>query len=111
MSVKIKLRLPVPEGRPGDVVEVSNERAAALIDRRYAIHVSGGGDTAPSSYVEPAVAEDVAVETDSAVAPVTELPTVADKKEVWEAAAASLGINTDNMTKVEIIEAVGEATG
>lgn len=107
MSVKIKLRLPVPEGRPGDVVEVSSQRAEALVDRRYATFVSVGSVPDPT----PVVTADVeAVTTDTGASPVTELPASTDNKAAWEAAAASLGIDTDGYTKAQIIEAVTEAT-
>lgn len=102
MSVTVKLHLPVPEGKPGDVVELSQERAAALVDRRYASYVSGGS-TAP----EPVVYEPV----ESASAPVTDLPATSDRKALWVDAAAALGIETDGLTKEEIIEVVLDAAG
>jgi hypothetical protein len=104
MSVTVKLHLPVPEGKPGDVVELSEARATALVDRRYASYVSGG-----SAAPEPAASQPVV--EDSASAPVTDLPTVADKKAEWVAAADSLGINTEGFTKDEVIEAVLDAAG
>lgn len=116
MSVTIKLRLPVPEGRPGDVVQVSNERAAVLVDRRYAIHVSGG-DVSPD-YVADAteVAEVTAEETGASSAPETELPAVSDLKAEWVKAAESLGIDLQredgsDKSKDELIEEVGAAAG
>ena len=104
MSVTVKLRLPVPEGKQGDVVELSQERAAALVDRRYATYVSGGS-TAPDPDPEPESAQE------SAPAPVTELPSVADKKAEWVAAADALGIDTEGLTKEEVIEVVLDAAG
>lgn len=104
MSVTVKLHLPVPEGKPGDVVELSDERAAVLVDRRYATYVSGGS-TAP----EPEAPVEEPVE-DSGSAPVTELPAVADKKADWVAAADALGLNTEGLTKEQVIEVVTEAT-
>ena len=106
MSVKVKLRLPVPEGRQGDVVELSQERAATLVDRRYATYVSGGS-TAP----EPEVEAEPTYTEESGSAPVVELPALNDKKADWVAVAGSLGIETDGLTKDEIIEVVTEVTG
>jgi hypothetical protein len=105
MSVTVKLHLPVPEGKPGDEVELSQERAAALVDRRYATYVSGGS-TAPEPVTEPDVYEPV----ESASAPVTDLPAVSDKKAEWVAAADALGLDTEGLTKDEVIEVVLDAT-
>lgn len=109
MPVTVKLHLPVPEGRPGDVVELSQERAAALVDRRYATYVSGGS-TAPEPEAEAEATPEPVVQ-DSAPAPVVDLPAPYDKKAEWVAAAAALGIETDGLTKDEIIEVVLDATG
>lgn len=109
MSVRIKLRLPVPEGRPGDVVEVSNERAEALVDRRYATYVSGG-DSQPTPDPTPAVDVVEAETADTGAAPVVDLPAQSDNKAAWEAAAAALGIDVTDYTKNQIIKAVTEAT-
>jgi hypothetical protein len=108
MSVKIKLRLPVPEGKPGDVVEVSNQRATALVDRRYAIYVSGG-ETSPDPVTAPEP-EYVAETTGTGPAPVIDLPGPGDNKETWLEAAAALGIDTEGMTKIQVVKAVTEAT-
>lgn len=106
MSVKVRLRLPVPEGKPGDVVELSQERAATLVDRRYATFVSGG-----SSAPEPAAPAEEPAGESTAGAPVVELPGLNDKKADWVAAAGALGIETEGLTKEEIIEVVTEVTG
>lgn len=114
MSVTIKLRLPVPEGRPGDVVQVSNQRAEVLVDRKYAIYVSGGKPPAATVAAEPADTQ--AATVDTGATPITDLPAVGDLKAEWVKAAEALGIDTQredgsDKSKDELIEAVTEATG
>lgn len=107
MPVTVKLHLPVPEGKPGDVVELSQERAAALVDRRYATYVSGGStapEPAAEEYPEPAVQE-------SGSAPLIDLPAEYDVKSKWVDVAKTLGIETEGLTKDEIIEVVKDAAG
>lgn len=116
MSVTVKLRLPVPEGKPGAVVTLSDERAAILVDRRYATYVSSEpgvpvADMTPAA--EPIEPPDPVA---AAPAPSTELPNHSDRKEEWVAVAEALGIDLQredgsDKTKDELIAEVEEATG
>ena len=78
-KVTVLLRLPVPEGRIGDVVTVSSARAQMLVDSKYATFVSladDADDEAPaSSSDEPTdTSEEQPPAPVGADGPATELP-------------------------------------
>lgn len=101
MSTHVQIRLPIPEGRPGETVKVSDHRAAALVRNGYAVVV--GVQTGPEVVLE-GVATGVAP-------PVVELPDEKALKAEWEEAAGALGIDVEGKTKAEIIAEVEAAVG
>lgn len=81
-----------------------------LVDSRYATFIevaeATAEDTLDAVEVEPAETEPVAADE-----PETTLPAKSANKGEWEDVAASLGIDTADMNKDEVIEAVTEAVG
>ena len=113
-KVKILLRLPVPEGRIGDVVVVSEARAKILVDSRYATFIElVGADTAAAVETDPEPEPESAsapAETAPAAGPQVELPAKSAHKSEWVAVAEALGIDTDQ-NKEELIAAVTDILG
>lgn len=110
--IKVLLRLPVPEGRYGDTVVVSEARARVLIDAGYARfleHVGGTDNTvytAPNETATTATATVVAADS-----PAVDLPAKSANKDEWVAVAHTLGIDTEDKTKDQLIEAVSAILG
>lgn len=70
----IKLRLRVPDGKPGDIIDVDDDRAEALVAANYAVYA----DPEPESAAEP------------------DLPSVSDVKDVWVEAAGRYGVDIND---------------
>ena len=98
--MKIVVRLPIPEGNPGDTVDVSGHRADALVEGNYARYAEEESyATAPAEKAPEAPAQE-----DSGEGIVTELPSTDDLKSDWVRAAKSLGIETKDKTKAELVK-------
>jgi len=95
--VSIRLRLHYPGHRVGDVIKMDAEQADRLVNAKYA------------TYEDEAVAYEP-VEPDE-VTPAVDLPAESAVKPEWVAVAKNLGIDTDGLTKAEIIEVVTEVVG
>lgn len=109
MGIKVKLRLPVPEGKPGAIVELSEERAQILVDRKYAVYA--GSEAAVTAEATPPPS---AAAISKQATPDTELPNHSDNKPIWEEAARSLSISLERedgtaKTKDELIAEVEAA--
>lgn len=90
----VRMRLSVMGHSRGDLVEVDDGTAQRWIRGRFA--ESAGDDDAGG------VVEAVEEETVTGVEP----PTVGSKKDEWIDYADQVGVDTDGLTKQEIIDAV-----
>ncbi len=108
MSTKVQIRLPIPEGKPGEEVTVSDHRADALIRNGYATSLG----KVEKKVVEEAPHEGYAVgELQRTPGVVYELPDEKALKAEWIEVAESLGIETEEKTKAELIAEVQLAVG
>jgi hypothetical protein len=99
-QVSIRLRLHYPGHRVGDVIKMDAEKADKLVNAKYATYEDE----------QPAAVEYERVEPDEVV-PAVDLPAEYAVKAEWVKVADNLGIETDTLTKAEIIEVVKDAVG
>lgn len=102
--INVRIRLHLPEGKIGDVIAVSTERAEALVNGRYATYADE--DETPVAIISEGPAP-----VAPAPGPQVDLPAVSDVKQKWIDVAESLGIDTEGMNKTEVVDAVTEAVG
>lgn len=108
-TVKIRTRLHLPEARVGSVLEVSRERAARLVNAKYAVYVE---TDEPADLV---LADPLPQAADSPAGVVsTSLPAADAVKAEWVEFAEAIGVPTVDdegtaLTKVNLIKAVTEA--
>jgi hypothetical protein len=100
--IKVLLRLPVPEGRTGDSVVVSESRAQVLVDSGYAKYLEHVDSNQPEPVTETEASTD---------APDVDLPATNAPKAEWVATAEALGLETEDQTKVQLQAAVKDILG